>query len=99
MDCRTHHSLAEPLPSTGQGLGEPQLQGARLPPPCLDPPHAAKALQSRMMFPDRVLVPAPAERRIQSSSTRAVAISSAVPDTSASAPQDQNECWPVTPRT
>jgi site-specific DNA recombinase len=53
---RTHHSLAEPLPSTGQGLGEPQLQGARLPPPCLDPPHAAKALQSRMMFPDRLLV-------------------------------------------
>jgi len=51
---RTHHSLAEPLPSTGQGLGEPQLQGARLPPPCLDPPHAAKALQSRMMFPDRL---------------------------------------------
>jgi hypothetical protein len=50
----THHSLAEPLPSTGQGLGEPQLQGARLPPPCLDPPHAAKALQSRMMFPDRL---------------------------------------------
>src|SRR4051812_22701345 len=49
-----HHSLAEPLPSTGQGLGEPQLQGARLPPPCLDPPHAAKALQSRMMFPDRL---------------------------------------------
>ena len=35
----------------GRGLGEPQLQGARLPPPCLDPPHAAKALQSRMMFP------------------------------------------------
>ena len=54
LDCRTHHSLAEPLPSTGQGLGEPQLQGARLPPPCLDPPHAAKALQSRMMFPDRL---------------------------------------------
>ena len=52
---RTHHSLAEPLPSTGQGLGEPQLQGARLPPPCLDPPHAAKALQSRIMFPDRLL--------------------------------------------
>src|SRR3954454_3446700 len=55
LDCRTHHSLAEPLPSTGQGLGEPQLQGARLPPPCLDPPHAVKALQSRMMFPDRLL--------------------------------------------
>src|SRR3954465_13122409 len=57
LDCRTHHSLAEPLPSTGQGLGEPQLQGARLPPPCLDPPHAANALQSRMMFPDRLLEP------------------------------------------
>ena len=31
-----------------------ELQGARLPPPCLDPPHAAKALQSRMMFPDKL---------------------------------------------
>jgi transposase len=33
---------------------EPQPQGARLPPPRLHPPHAAKAMQSSMMFPDRL---------------------------------------------
>ena len=30
----------------------PQPQGARLPAPRLDPPHAAKAIQPRMMFSD-----------------------------------------------
>ena len=43
-----------PLPQTGQGLGMPQPQGARLPAPRLHPPHAAKAMQSCMMFPDRL---------------------------------------------
>ena len=32
--------------------GMPQPQGAGLPPPRLHPPHAAKAMQSCMMFPD-----------------------------------------------
>jgi transposase len=32
----------------------PQPQGARLPAPRLHPPHAAKAMQSNMMFPDRL---------------------------------------------
>ena len=39
----------------------PQPQGARLPPPRLHPPHAAKALQSSMMFPDRTLGRPPAD--------------------------------------
>ena len=55
LDRRTHPRLAWPLPQTGQGLGMPQPQGARLPPPRLHPPHATKAMQSRMMFPDRTL--------------------------------------------
>ena len=33
----------------------PQSQGARLPAPRIHPPHAAKTMQSRMMFPDRIL--------------------------------------------
>jgi site-specific DNA recombinase len=52
---RTHPRLAWPLPQTRQGLGMPQPQGAGLPPPRLHPPHAAKAMQSCMMFPDRLL--------------------------------------------
>ena len=39
-----------PLPQNRQGLGMPQPQGAGLPPPRLRPPHAAKAMQSCMMF-------------------------------------------------
>jgi transposase len=35
-------------------LGMPQPQGARLPPPRLHPPHAAKTMQSKMMFSDRL---------------------------------------------
>src|SRR6516225_5896832 len=54
LDRRTHPRLAWPLPQTRQGLGMPQPQGARLPPPRLHPPHAAKAMQSCMMFPDRL---------------------------------------------
>ena len=46
--------LARPLPTVGQGLGMPQPQGARLPAPRLHPPHAAKTMQSRMMFSDRL---------------------------------------------
>jgi hypothetical protein len=33
----------------------PQPQGPRLPAPRLHPPHAAKTMQSRMMFSDRLL--------------------------------------------
>jgi hypothetical protein len=58
LDRRTHIRLARPLPTTGQGLGMPQSQGARLPPPRLHPPHAPKTMQSLMMFSDRLLVSA-----------------------------------------
>jgi hypothetical protein len=54
LDRRTHLRLARPLPTTGQGLGMPQPQGARLPAPRLHPLHAAKTMQSRMMFSDRL---------------------------------------------
>ena len=54
LDRRTHLRLARPLPTTGQGLGMPQPQGARLPAPRLHPPHAAKTMQSRMMFSDKL---------------------------------------------
>ena len=54
LDRRTHLRLARPLPTTGQGLGMSQPQGARLPAPRLHPPHAAKTMQSRMMFSDRL---------------------------------------------
>jgi len=37
-----------------KGLGVPQPQSARLPPPRLHPPHAAKTMQSHMKFPDRL---------------------------------------------
>jgi transposase len=46
--------LARPLPKIGQGLGMPQLQGACLLAPRLHPPHAAKAMQSHVMFADRL---------------------------------------------
>jgi len=49
-----HHRMAEPLPASGQGLGEPQPQGPRLPQTRLHPPHAAKTLQPFMIFPDRL---------------------------------------------
>jgi hypothetical protein len=48
LDRRAHIRLARPLPTTGQGM--PQPQGARL-----NPSHAAKTIQSRMMFSDRRL--------------------------------------------
>ena len=52
---------AWPLRRLAKDLGMPQPQGACLPPPRLHPPHAAKALQSSMMFPDKLYR---AERRL-----------------------------------
>src|SRR6185369_12381951 len=54
LDCRTHHSLAEPLPSAGQGLGVPQPQGSRLPALGFHSPYAPKALPHNKMIPDRL---------------------------------------------
>ena len=47
---RTQHRLAQSLPQAGQGLGEPQPHGVRVPATRLDPTHAAKAMQSKLMF-------------------------------------------------
>ena len=44
MDCRTQHRMAEPLPKTGQGLGESEHQRPHFPSPRLNPPHAPKAM-------------------------------------------------------
>ena len=54
LDRRAYPRLAQPLSKARQGLGMPQPQSARLPAPCLHPPHAAKTMQSHMMFPDRL---------------------------------------------
>jgi hypothetical protein len=43
------------MPKARQGLGVPQSQGAHLPQARVYPPHAAKTMQSKMMFPDRLL--------------------------------------------
>src|SRR5271166_2543348 len=40
LDRRTHHRLAQPLPTPRQGLGEPQSQGARILAPRFNSPHA-----------------------------------------------------------
>jgi len=44
LDRRAYHRLAQSMSPSGQGLGEPQPQRARLPSPRLDPAHAQKAL-------------------------------------------------------
>jgi transposase len=51
---RTDDCVAQPLPTARKGLGKPQSQGAGVPAPCINPPHASKTLQSRLMFPDRL---------------------------------------------
>ena len=51
---RAYPRLAQPLPKARQGLGEPQSQSARILAPRLNPPHAPKTLQSRLIFPDRL---------------------------------------------
>ena len=54
LDRRAYPRLAQPLPKARQGLGEPQSQSARILAPRLNPPHAPKTLQSRLIFPDRL---------------------------------------------
>lgn len=54
LDHRAHHCVAQPLQKACQRLGEPQSQGNRFLAPRLNPPHASKTLQSRLMFPDRL---------------------------------------------
>jgi len=49
IDC-----LAQSLPPLGQGLGVPQPKGLGVLAPCLNPPHAQKALSKNSMIPDRL---------------------------------------------
>src|SRR3954447_13017651 len=55
MGCRTHLRLAWSMQTTCKGLGKPQSKSARLPAIGVHPPHAEKAMQSSVMFPDRLL--------------------------------------------
>jgi hypothetical protein len=54
MGGRTHAGLAQQMPQAGQGLGEPQPEGPRLPASRLNQTDGQKALQDLEMFPDRL---------------------------------------------
>src|SRR5512132_4338914 len=53
LDRRADLRLARTMPKARQGLGMPQSQSTRLPQARLHPSHAAKTMQSKVMFPDR----------------------------------------------
>src|SRR5271170_7902218 len=55
LDRRTYHRLVEPLPPTGQGLGESQSQRTRFPQTRFHPPHVTKAMKSLIKSPDGLL--------------------------------------------
>ena len=55
LDRRTYDRLVEPLPPTGQGLGESQSQRSRFPQTRFHPPHVTKAMQSLIKSPDGLL--------------------------------------------
>jgi len=46
--------LAQPMPPPGQGLGEPQSQGARISAHGVRPSHGQEAIPGLEMFPDRL---------------------------------------------
>jgi site-specific DNA recombinase len=48
----THDRLVEPVPPTGQGLGESQSQRSRFPQTCFHTPHVTEAMQSLIKSPD-----------------------------------------------
>ena len=52
LDRRTYDCLVEPLPPTGQGLGESQSQCSGFPQTRFHPPHVTKAMQSLIKSPD-----------------------------------------------
>ena len=54
LDRRANYRLARTMQKVGEGLGMPQPKGPRIPQTRLHSPHAAKAMQSQMMFPDRL---------------------------------------------
>ena len=55
LDRRTNDRLVEPLPPTGQGLGESQSQRSRFPQTRFHPPHVTKAMQPLIKSPDGLL--------------------------------------------
>src|SRR3954468_5939236 len=57
MGGRTHIRMARALPTARQGLGKSQSKGARVPAPRLYQADVEKAMQSRMISPDRLLEP------------------------------------------
>src|SRR5258706_500008 len=52
LDCRTNFRMAQSMSSSRQRLGKSVPQRPRLPQARIDPPHAAKALQSLIMSRD-----------------------------------------------
>ena len=49
--------LARAMPKAGQGLGMPQSQSARIRQARVHPSHVKKAMQSNMIFPDKLKPP------------------------------------------
>src|SRR6478736_330678 len=57
MGRRAHVRVAWTMPAPGQGLGKSQPPRPRIPTSRVDQAHAEKAMQSNMIFPDRLLEP------------------------------------------
>lgn len=54
MGRRTHARMARQMPAARQGLGKSEPEGAHIPAPRIHQVHVEKAMQSRMMFADRL---------------------------------------------
>ena len=52
---REDFRVAQPLSAIGERLGVSQPKGPRIPATRLNPPHAAKAMHSNIMFADKLL--------------------------------------------
>jgi hypothetical protein len=55
MDCGTNHRLAQPLPSSHEGLRKSQCLSAEFSAFGFHTPHDQKTLQKIEMFPDGLL--------------------------------------------
>src|SRR6476660_7244409 len=55
MGRRAHVRVAWTMQAPGQGLGKSQPPRPRIPTSRIDQAHAEKAMQSNMIFPDRLL--------------------------------------------
>jgi hypothetical protein len=54
LDREADHRLAQPLPTSGQGLGVPEPFGACIPALVVSSAHAEKALSRKQMTSDRL---------------------------------------------